>query len=338
MIIVIADVDEIAALLGVTVQQEPEIVRPQMSGPCVHYEDGTPYRCTYPYGDGRCPHLDNPEILCPVKEACSTMQEIARMRDACEAEQEEQDADMAAQDTVYEAETPEFVEPTPEEEPVYEASPLVGEMRLDARGWTREEERAMREATTPTEAVALYRAAYPGSVRTDAAIKSRYYQKIRPRRHGADGPLPDFAGDTVPVTQCEGPAGKGLYGDARALHADMMDGMMCDRPLSRETEEDYAQAERAWEIRIIPEALPASEGGALSAEPDAPRDCAEPPHPWIGMRVRVLTPPDLANRTGTALQYSLDPREMLIALDDSPDRVWLPPESLVLVGAGRGSP
>ena len=56
-------------------------------------------------------------------------------------------------------------------------------------------------ATTPAEAVALYRAAYPGSSRTDAAIKSRYHQKIRPLR-GAT-PAPDFAGDTVPVTQCD---------------------------------------------------------------------------------------------------------------------------------------
>ncbi|MDD2255421.1 hypothetical protein, partial [Methanoculleus sp.] len=231
MIIVIADVDEVAALLGVTVQRDPEIVRPQESGPCVHCEDGTPYRCTYSYDDGRCPHLDNPEILCPVKDACSAMQEIARMRDACEAEQEEQDADMAAQDAVYETETPaiadpgrlhtyvvepepEFPEPVPEEELVYEASPLVGEMRLDARGWTPEQERAMCGATTPAEAVALYRAAYPGTARTDAAIKSRYHLKIRPQR-GAT-PAPDFAGDAVPVTQCEEPASKGLYGDARA--------------------------------------------------------------------------------------------------------------------------
>jgi hypothetical protein len=29
---------------------------------------------------------------------------------------------------------------------------------------------------------------------------------------------------------------------------------------------------------------------------------------------------------------------MLVALDNSLDRIWLPPESLVLVGAGRGSP
>ncbi len=86
-------------------------------------------------------------------------------------------------------------------------------------------------ATTPAEAVALYRAAYPGTARTDAAIKTRYHLKIRPRRHGAEGPLPDSAGDTVPVTQCDEPASKGLYGDARALHADMMDGMMCDKPI-----------------------------------------------------------------------------------------------------------
>ncbi len=96
---------------------------------------------------------------------------------------------------------PEFPEPAPEEEPVYEAPPPVGEMRLDARGWTPEEERALRGATTPAEAVALYRAAYPGSVRTDAAIKTRYHLKIRPQR-GAT-PAPDFVGDTAPVTQCD---------------------------------------------------------------------------------------------------------------------------------------
>ena len=90
MIIIIADADEVAALLEMDEARQPEIVRPQTSGPCAHYEDGTPYRCTYPYGDGRCPYLDNPEILCPVKDACSAMQEIARMRDECEAEQEEQ--------------------------------------------------------------------------------------------------------------------------------------------------------------------------------------------------------------------------------------------------------
>lgn len=97
------------------------LILPQTSGPCVHYDEQAEYAadaypCTYPYGDGTCPHLDNPEILCPVKDACAAMSEVARMREACEAEQEEQDADMAAQDAVYETETPEFVEPEPAEE------------------------------------------------------------------------------------------------------------------------------------------------------------------------------------------------------------------------------
>jgi len=196
MILIFATPEEARELLGLSTRQT-EILRPQTSGPCVHYG---PYGCEVPREDGQCPHLDD-DVLCPVKDACAAMSEIARMRDACEAEQEEQDADMAAQDAVYETETPEFVEPTPEEEPVYEASPLVDEVRLDPRGWTPEEEGAMREATTPTEAVALYRAAYPGSSRTDAAIKTRYHLKIRPQR-GAT-PAPDFAGDTAPVTQCD---------------------------------------------------------------------------------------------------------------------------------------
>jgi len=97
MIIVIADVDEVAALLGLSTERHPTIIRPQTSGPCVHYDEQTEYAadadpCTYPYGDG-CPHLDNPDVLCPVKDACYAMQEIARMRDACEAEQEEQYGD-----------------------------------------------------------------------------------------------------------------------------------------------------------------------------------------------------------------------------------------------------
>ena len=151
-----------------------------------------------------------------------------------------------------------------------------------------------------------------------AAIKSRYHHKIRPQR-GAT-PAPDFAGDTAPVTQCEEAdsdgvdpeptPGKGIYGDAKALHADMMDGMMCDRPLSQEPETAPENPER---------------------EPT--------PHPWIGTRVRVLDPQSgLRGRTGIVQQYILDPREMLVALDDSLDRVWIPPESLLVIGAGRRSP
>ena len=287
MILVFATPEEARELLGLSTRQ-PEIVRPQESGPCVHIDpadDDDPdviralgLACRHP--DGTCPHLDDPEILCPLKDACAAMHEVARMReeqvislceyydersehadnidpcthpDACEGgctyldddgiycpQKEElvwalgddtpmfvpltQDPEGWGTDMVAEAPDtiprsdyvpapedpgrlhtyvvepePEFPEPAPEEEPVYEASPLVDEVHLDARGWTPEEERALRGATTPAEAVALYRAAYPGSSRTDAAIKSRYHQKIRPQRGGA--PAPDFAGDTVPVTQ-----------------------------------------------------------------------------------------------------------------------------------------
>ena len=99
MIIIIADVDEVAALLDMDEARQTEILRPQTSGPCVHYDEQTEYAaeaypCTYPYGDGMCPHLDNPDIICPVKDACYAMSEVARMRDVCEAEQDEQDADM----------------------------------------------------------------------------------------------------------------------------------------------------------------------------------------------------------------------------------------------------
>ena len=61
----------------------------QTSGPCVHYDpDGTfcpsgdgengehqdeAPLCAYPTERGVCPHLDNPEILCPVKDACYAM-------------------------------------------------------------------------------------------------------------------------------------------------------------------------------------------------------------------------------------------------------------------------
>ena len=87
MIIIIADVDEVAALLDMDEARQPEIVRPQTSGPCVHYG---PYGCEVPRDDGQCPHLDNPDVLCPIKDACYAMHEVARMRDKCETEQEEQ--------------------------------------------------------------------------------------------------------------------------------------------------------------------------------------------------------------------------------------------------------
>ena len=213
MIIVIADVDEVAALLGLSTERHPTIIRPQTSGPCVHYDERSEHvadvaPCTYPYDDGRCPHLDNPEILCPVKEACSAMSEVARMREACEAEQGEQDADMTAvaPSQTYKTAAPEFVEPEPEEAPDYTtpARP-TGRAPVHVKEWTLAEDAAIRDATTAAESVALYRSAVPDSGRSDAAIRVRWYKKIRPGLCEAPDPLPDFVGDVVPVTQCEEP-------------------------------------------------------------------------------------------------------------------------------------
>ncbi len=63
MILVFATPEEARELLGLSTRQ-PE------SGPCMHY--GL-YGCEVPRDDGQCPHLDNPDVLCPVKDACYAM-------------------------------------------------------------------------------------------------------------------------------------------------------------------------------------------------------------------------------------------------------------------------
>ena len=95
MILIFATPEEARELLGLSTRQT-KILRPQTSGPCVHYDERSEHAadadpCTYPYSDehsdGVCPHLDNPDIICPVKDACCAMHEAARMRGVCGAEQ-----------------------------------------------------------------------------------------------------------------------------------------------------------------------------------------------------------------------------------------------------------
>ncbi len=112
-------------------------------------------------------------------------------------------------------------------------APAKGQAPPHVREWTGPEQVAVAFATSPADAVRRYRAAFPDSDRSDGAIRARYYTRTKADREAAS--TPDFVGDTVPVTQCEEPSGKGFYGDTRALHADLMDGMMCDRPLSEGT-------------------------------------------------------------------------------------------------------
>ncbi len=202
VIIVIADVDEVAALLGLSTERHPTIVRPQTSGPCVHYDERSEHvadvaPCTYPYDDG-CPHLDNSDVLCPVKDACYAMREAARIQEACEVEQTEQDTDMTAEEAVYETAAPEWVEPEPDGDRAYAIQLPTPAKRKGA--WTEDENWTVARADTWTEAIEVYRAAYPDSTRTDKAIRSRWEKLHRDCKE----PLaPDFVGDAVPVTQCD---------------------------------------------------------------------------------------------------------------------------------------
>ena len=216
MLLIFATPEEGRKLLGLSTRQT--------SGPCVHYDERSEHAadtdpCTYPYGDGVCPHLDNPEILCPVKDACYAMHEVARMRDECEQEQGEQDADMVAvaPSQTYETAAPEWVEPEPddgalhtytvpvhEEEPPQDGAPPYA-IRLPPpakrkNAWTEEENWTVARADTRTEAIEVYRAAYPDSTRTDKAILSRWEKLHRDCRE----PLTlDTVGDTALVTQCD---------------------------------------------------------------------------------------------------------------------------------------
>jgi len=133
------------------------VIRPQTSGPCVHYgADGCEYR-----GEGPCPHLYYDSVDCPIIDIM-----LAQMRRG----------------------GPEDAVPT---------TPRVPE---NGDPWTEEDEIPLHKAGDPRMAIALYRLKYPETTRTDRAIESAWYrmqQRIRER----EGSLPDFPGDTYPITQ-----------------------------------------------------------------------------------------------------------------------------------------
>ena len=179
MIIIIADVDEVAALLDMDEPREPEIILPQTSGPCVHYDEQTEYAadtdpCTYPYGDG-CPHLDNPDVLCPVKDACYAMRDVARMQETCEAEQTEQDTDMTAEEAVYETTAPEWVEPAPDDGALRTYT-VPAPRKPHPNAWSDEEDDVIRRAQSAAEAGRLYSETYGIWKRTQGAVTSRWYR------------------------------------------------------------------------------------------------------------------------------------------------------------------
>lgn len=212
MILIFATPEEGRELLGLSTRQ-PEILRPQTSGPCVHYDERSEHAadtdpCTYPYGDGTCPHLDNSDVLCPAKDACYAMSKVARMRDVCEAEQEERDADAATGDPVYETAAPEWVEPEPDDG-AHHTYTVPATRKPHPNAWSDEEEEVIRRARNAKEAATLYYGAYPQSSRTYAAVQSRWYQLraagklIEPEPEEPDFTVPRPAyrpGDRVRIT------------------------------------------------------------------------------------------------------------------------------------------
>ena len=180
MILIFATPEEGRELLGLSTRQ-PEIVRPQTSGPCVHYDEQTEYAadaypCTYPYGDGTCPHLDNPDVLCPVKDACYAMRDITRRREACEAEQGHRDADAATGEPVYETAAPEWVESAPDDGAPHTYTVPATRKPTNPNAWSDEEIEVIRRAQSAAEAGRLYVDALPESNRTVAAVSSQWYR------------------------------------------------------------------------------------------------------------------------------------------------------------------
>jgi len=157
--IVIGNPEEIRALVAPQTGKKPTpiLLRAQESGPCVHYDPHLKAHCTYPY-DRACPHLDNPEILCPVKDSCAAMAAILRMQYGPATE-------------------PEFPALVPEEEHTYTIQLPPEAKRKDA--WTEIESWVVAGEGSWEQAIRVYRAKFPDSKRTDKAIKSRWI-KLRP--------------------------------------------------------------------------------------------------------------------------------------------------------------
>lgn len=100
------------------------------------------------------------------------------MRDVCEAEQDEQDADMAAvaPSQTYETAAPEWVEPAPDDGAPHTYTVPATRKPTNPNAWSDEEEEVIRRARNAKEAVTLYYGAYPQSSRTYAAVQSRWYR------------------------------------------------------------------------------------------------------------------------------------------------------------------
>jgi hypothetical protein len=180
------------------------VILPQTSGPCVHYDEDEDGHCAYPY-DQPCPHLDNPDVLCPIKDACYAMRAVARLREVCEAEQDEQDADMAAvaPSQTYETAAPEWVEPAPDDGVLHTYTVPATRKPTNPNAWSGEEIEVIRRAQSAAEAERLYSETYGIWKRSRSAVTTRWYKLRAAGELIAPAPTPDFVGDTPPVTQCD---------------------------------------------------------------------------------------------------------------------------------------
>jgi hypothetical protein len=136
----------------------------------------TPTRAPTRTATAICPHLDNPDILCPVKDACYAMRDVARLREACEAEQDEQDADMAARELVYETAAPEFVEPEPDDGALHTYTVPATRKPTNPNAWSGEEIEVIRRAQSAAEAERLYSETYGIWKRSRSAVTTRVVQ------------------------------------------------------------------------------------------------------------------------------------------------------------------
>jgi len=372
MIIIFGSSGEIADWLNARGAQESRIVRPQTSGPCVHYDpDGVYYSppggehqdeppvCAYPYPcDEGCPHLDDPAILCPVKDACYAMREIAHLREACEAEQEEQVSSLCG----YYDERSEHVDnidPCTHPDACKTGCPYLDDDGIycpqkdewSAASKQAEEDLAWAWGDDIPKFVPL--AQDPEGRGTDMVAEApdtipRSDYVLAPQEPPAAADEPDVApGDDPAPVPAEGrrtPRGRCWTPEEDTVlrtAASAVSAQVAYRESFPDSGRTPAAVSSRWyKVRSpAPTPTPDFAGDTVPVtQYDEPRSTGAPPYPLTGARVQIRSLPEFAGQIGTVVQYDPDSPEMLVALDNSLDRIWLPPESLVLVGAGRGSP
>lgn len=176
------------------VQAPPDgILVRQTSGPCVHFDpDGTfcpsgdgengehqdeAPLCAYPTENGVCPHLDNPDVLCPVKDAC-----YAQVCSLCGYYDER-------------SEHVDNIDPCTHPDACEGGCPYLDD---DGIYCPQKEELAWALGDDIPKFVPL--AQDPEGWGTDMVVEA---PDTIPRSDYVPAPTPDFVGDTAPVTQCD---------------------------------------------------------------------------------------------------------------------------------------